>query len=335
MNFIDKTPTLSTFWRSVILLGRNTACYKFALAQALLESGANRTSISTDDLAMAFAQKIAEHLNKCPKQSTGGSNSFLDACKNYNSSKIDSDKLVSTTKKLGFRYVFDAFHNVSHAEVPTFFRKNNNHIVLTDNFHHLLSDYQSSNLAYEVESRWRLWETAISLDMSPNLIEISLDGEGQFLVIKDEIRKIDITSSKDALNGYQKGKCFYCRTDIKIQSGFEDSCEVDHYFPHMLSKYHFTGLNQVWNLVLSCKNCNRGEGGKFERIPDVSFLNLLNKRNNFYVESHHPLRETILNQTGVSEPERRWFLQKKFNDALDVMPTKQKWMPIFQHGDTF
>ena len=40
-NFVDKNPSLSTYWRSVILLGRNTASYKFALAKSLLENGSS------------------------------------------------------------------------------------------------------------------------------------------------------------------------------------------------------------------------------------------------------------------------------------------------------
>ena len=317
MKFIDKSPSLSTFWRSVILLGRNTASYKFALAKALLEKGSERASISTDELAEVFALNISSHLKTNPKQSTSKKNTFLNACRSFNSSKIGLDELVSVTKKHGFRYVFDAFHNVAHAEIPIFFEKNDNEIVLTDNFHDLLSDNQSSNLLFETESRWRLWETAISLNISPDLIEINFDSDGEFLFIKDKIRRIDITSSRDALNGYQKGKCFYCNRAILIESGFENSCDVDHFFPHMLFKYNFSGLNQVWNLVLSCKNCNRGEGGKFERIPDIYYLNLLNKRNNFYIESHHPLRETIINQTGKSEDDRITFLQKYFDLALE------------------
>ena len=120
-----------------------------------------------------------------------------------------------------------------------------------------------------------------------------------------------------------------------IESGFENSCDVDHFFPHMLFKYNFSGLNQVWNLVLSCKNCNRGEGGKFERIPDIYYLNLLNKRNNFYIESHHPLRETIINQTGKSEEDRIRFLQKYFDLALEKIPSQHKWKPPSQYGETF
>ena len=42
----------------------------------------------------------------------------------------------------------------------------------------------------------------------------------------------------------------------------------------------FLNINQVWNLVLSCKECNRGSLGKFDKIPEVSFVEDLNKRNN-------------------------------------------------------
>ena len=70
MKFIDKSPSLSTFWRSVILLGRNTASYKFALAKALLDKGSERAFIPIDEVAEIFAKNISSHLKTNPKQST-------------------------------------------------------------------------------------------------------------------------------------------------------------------------------------------------------------------------------------------------------------------------
>ena len=32
MNFVDVEPTLENYWRAIILFGKNTASYKFALA---------------------------------------------------------------------------------------------------------------------------------------------------------------------------------------------------------------------------------------------------------------------------------------------------------------
>ena len=57
------------------------------------------------------------------------------------------------------------------------------------------------------------------------------------------------------------------------------------------------------------------------------------KRNNYYVESHHPLRETILKQTGINNIERHRFLQDFFNVAVDIIPSKMKWRPPEILGD--
>ena len=55
VNFIDEDPTAETCWRSIILLGKNTASYKFALGKALLEINLSKTIIELDELALPFA----------------------------------------------------------------------------------------------------------------------------------------------------------------------------------------------------------------------------------------------------------------------------------------
>ena len=62
MNFIDHNPSLETYWRSIILLGRNVASYKFSLAKTLLEIPKNKTEITLEDLALPFALNICDHL---------------------------------------------------------------------------------------------------------------------------------------------------------------------------------------------------------------------------------------------------------------------------------
>ena len=78
----------------------------------------------------------------------------------------------------------------------------------------------------------------------------------------------------------------------------------------MLPKINLDG---VWNLVLACKNCNRGVAGKFEQIPTLTLLERLHARNNFFIDSHHPLRETLMAQTGKKEKDRISFLQSVYN----------------------
>ena len=75
-------------------------------------------------------------------------------------------------------------------------------------------------------------------------------------------------------------------------------------------------LDGVWNLVLACRRCNRGAGGKSARVPKQPLLERLSRRNEFLIESHHPLRETLREQTGQTELERRDFLAVVYRDAL-------------------
>ena len=337
--FIDNKASVETCWRSIVLLGRNTASYKFALAKSLLETPTESSLVRLEDLALPFAKNIAEHIKVNDKQAVGNSSKFLDACRQFNVEEIGESELHQQTMRLGFRNVLDAFHNVGNGEVPRFFedaRKDQGGIILSDQFYQLINSEQKTNLDFEVESRWKLWETAISLNISANLLTINPDETAATLFVVDEKkRRQNVTSSRDALNGYQKGKCFYCQKNILIERKHENSCDVDHFFPDMLKHYGLNNLNQVWNLVLTCVSCNRGEGGKFQRIPDISFLYLLNKRNNFYVESHHPLRETIINQTGRTNEDRKHFLQKMFNSATDFLPSENRWKPLEQVSETF
>ena len=329
--FVDKKPSLETFWRSIILLGRNTASYKFSLAKTLLELPTEDNFVELDDLALPFSKHITDHLKTNDKQATGSSNTYLDACRKFNRDEIALDELLQITKRQGFRYVLDAFHNVAKSETPKFFEESSGRkkgLTLTDNFYELIKGKQYLNLNFEVDSRWSLWETAISLNINPKLIEIHLDESGDKLfVFDDKVRRVDVTSSREALSGYQKGSCFYCRQGIRIEQGLNDSCDVDHFFPHILTQFSIFNLNQVWNLVLSCQECNRGKGGKFERIAHISFLEKLNTRNNYYIKSHHPLRETIINQTGRRESDRHRFLQNKYDESSTFLPSKERWRP--------
>ncbi|WP_252512876.1 hypothetical protein [Acinetobacter brisouii] len=46
------------------------------------------------------------------------------------------------------------------------------------------------------------------------------------------------------------------------------------------------------------------------------------------ITSHHPLRETLIAQTGFTEPARRGFLQDAYNCATVIMGGGKKWEPI-------
>lgn len=274
--FEDEYPSLENYWRAIILFGRNVASYKFALAKSLLElAKSGKSSVSFEELAEPFSRHIVAHLAIVDKQSTAPSSKFLDTCRRFQAGSIDHDELILATAKLGFANVIDAYHVVNEDSIPVqFFSRmsNNRGISITDNMFQLILSSQIESLPDEVESRWRLVETAWELNVSRNLVSISHDSDLSVLyAFGPGVRRVDVTSSRAALNGYQKGKCFYCFAPLSLLSG-EQAVDVDHFFPHVLKAMDMPGVDGVWNLVLACPACNRGPGGKFAQVPRITYL---------------------------------------------------------------
>lgn len=339
--FAEFHPTLENRWRSVILFGRNVASYKFAMGQSLLElATAGKEIIQLDELAKPFSKHLCKHLALCDKQTTSQSSRFLDICRKFNTGELREEELFDSTAKLGFNNVIDAFHIVHQGEVGVRFFTDERAgrekgIRLTQDLFRLAEDFQYQNLPAEIEARWRLVETAWELRLPRSVLTVDYDVETeQILVDRRRFARRAITGARGALNGYQKGKCFYCFADITVEESSPTLADVDHFFPHILKPHGFeSSIDEIWNLVLACQSCNRGESGKFARLPEIVMLERLHTRNNFYIESHHPLRETLIQQTGDSEPLRRQFLQDAYNSSKVLLG--ENWRPLFEHEPAF
>ena len=339
--FYEVEPSLINYWRGVILFGLNTASYKFALGKSLLEfASAEKEFIHMPELADRFSHHIAEHIKQSPKQSTRkGTVKFFDICEKFNSGEISKEALVEFTTKNAFNDVIKRFHVINGKEIPKQFyvdeRKGSDGggIRLTDHIHELTSSLHSASLSHEVEARWNLVETAWKLNISKQLIAVNHDLDTEELYIIDNNQRIDVTSSRDSLNGYQKGKCFYCFCDISIVKGSPDIAHVDHFFPHVLKNYDSNlNIDGVWNLVLSCSKCN-GASEKGAKVPSLNLLERLNDRNEYLISSNHPLKETIIKQTGNRAKDRKDFLQNIFNFASEKLI--HKWQPEAVGDPTF
>ena len=165
-------------------------------------------------------------------------------------------------------------------------------------------------------------ETAWELGLNRSLI--AYDESSSDLFVDRGQRRTNVTSCRHALNGYQKGHCFYCFAPIAVD-GPEDMADVDHFLPWSLRAHLSGNVDGVWNLVLACRPCNRGSQGKFDLIPTLPLLERLHARNEFLITSHHPLRETLMLQTGLTERERIGFLQANYADA--VTRRLARWEP--------
>ena len=343
-DFLRHTPELASYWRAIILFGRNSASYKFALAKALFDLAEEGKTVATlSEVAIPYSRHLRDHLQREDRQGIAPSSTFLDACRAFNNDEIGKQELVDRTVQLGFNNVLDAFHVVGGDKVkPRFFEEvGGKKIMLTDNLFELQERAQPESLRQEVEARWRLVETAWGLDIKPRLLEVHRDADSnQLYVHRSDRRRTNITSSRDALNGYQKGRCFYCFREITVGDeqnegvSLAPQAEVDHFFPKALAS-HLDGANLdgVWNLVLSCPQCNRGTGGKMDRIPEPKYLSRLERRNNYLIESHHPLKETLKRQTGNTEKQRQDFLTDIDRTAINY--AIHRWEPEEEYGDGF
>lgn len=175
--FTSISPTLEDYWRSIILFGRNSATYKFALAKSLLDlAPSGKNFLTWEELAVPFSQHIIDHLKQCDKQGSSQSSQFLQACRSFNVGNLNPQELIDITVKQGFQNVIDAFHVVGVGDIPERFfhgqRRGSRGIDISDNLFQLLERYQSQNLPHEVEARWRLVETAWQLDLSTHLVEV-------------------------------------------------------------------------------------------------------------------------------------------------------------------
>ena len=331
--------TLEDYWRAIILLGKNVTSYKFALAKSLLELAPKGKSIITlEELAEPFSRYICEHLSSAESkglplsesqgQPTPNSYKAIEICKDFHSGNIDRDELIQKIKKEGFKVVLDKFHNVNSQEIAKrFYEKRRGGITLTDELFQLIERYQYKNLPGEVDSRWQSNEIAWGLGISRNLISTNYDPDKKLFFVEDDReqeRRIDVTSSRGALNAYQKGKCFYCMRNISILSGSDNLAEVDHFFAHSLTNRGLLigKVNELWNLVLACQTCN---SSKSDNLPHSKYLNKLIYRNEYLTTSpvryktihnrYHLLRTSLMEQIGKNESSRRNFQESVYVEA--------------------
>jgi 5-methylcytosine-specific restriction endonuclease McrA len=232
--------------------------------------------VRLEDLAVPFATHICEHLARVDRQGTFRHSKFLDACRYFNAGRISADELRTATTLLGFVNVIDAFHVVGDGDTPTRFfideRSTTGGIRLTDDLLSMANEPGVADLIAEAESRWRLVEEAWDARADGQQVIVLYDAPRELLVPALTGRRRSITEVRPALNGYQKGHCFYCFRPISNRRRIGELPDVDHVLPHSLMARGFpVDLDGPWNLVLACQTCNRGPAGKFATLPHSKY----------------------------------------------------------------
>ena len=230
--------------------------------------------------------------------------------------------------RLGFANVIDAFH-ISRGGQPTetrFFideRAGRQGITLTDHLLELANGQQAAVLPREVDARWNLVQMSWGLRLGTRLVsfEMAPDEDAVDLYAPARLRRGPITGVRDALSGYQDGRCAYCQSPFTNIG--TSRVAVDHVPPVRahVSRMEDGDLHQVWNLVLACYACN---SAKRDRPPAADWMPWLERRGEHLIASHHPLRETLIGQLGQDRDSRHQTLVRRHTAATDMIPP---WTP--------
>jgi len=194
----------------------------------------------------------------------------------------------------------------------------NRGIVLTDTTLELASRLQA-DLDSETAARHQLVETAWSTGVGVGLI--SFESKTETLFMGEQAQRRPVTGVIPALNGYQDGRCAYC--DVHMRRGVMPP-QVEHVLPFVLKArgWHSYDVDQLWNLVLACRDCNAAKSG---RAPHADWMPWLVTRNEDLIASRHPLRDTLIKQTGTTYSEREQFLLGAYREATTKLPSV--WTP--------
>jgi 5-methylcytosine-specific restriction endonuclease McrA len=319
--------------RSILVFGKNSATYKFALAKTLFEM-TPRSEASYSEIGEKFLRHLVEHHKICPNQHTRGATKLSQAIERFLIEEMTWSELFSVAEQSIYNNVFDAFHVIGGGSLEGKYAlfehdKSRKKIVLTGNLNALQSeDRLKSDLLSESEARWRVVEEAWRGNISPMML---LDEREKLFFTTVGDYRINLRSAVSTLMPYQFGKCFYCNCilDESLSSHEDQFPDVDHVLPISLLVREFPmnvlNPNGVWNLVLACKRCNRGHKGKGGSVPNIMHYEHLLDRNVYFTREHkHAMRYSILTSLSVSnhiEVKRR---MQEIYKPFNFFP---KWTP--------
>jgi 5-methylcytosine-specific restriction endonuclease McrA len=282
------------YWKAITLFGLNAATYKPALASCLLRAAkAGKSDFSWGDLSNDFFSIYAERLKskQMPQQSTVGRQTKLERIvKQVEVGNLNKSSAIDFVAKEGFVDVVPRFHTIGNdarLAVNRFYEADFGKKIKIKDALFKIVDTNFSELFEEAEARWSLLEGAFLINHSN--YNFALSNSIREVYLKDGYSRKPLTHLKDFLSGYQANVCFYCATPM-----FE--VDVDHVLPRQVLQH-----DQVWNLVLAHRECNRI---KNDAVVSPHFIEKLVRRNENIMGSNHPWRAKIQTDIG-STPNRR------------------------------
>lgn len=294
------------YWRVIILYGNNVATYKMALAMCLIEfAQQDKTTVSMRELAQSFFNQYLKRLdNGKPQLTNPARKTILErVVESYKLNQVTEESAIEKVAREGFSDVVPRFHNVNGGAIPLkFYEATSEGLFLTDDLLTLFSKPLLSPLIPEVGSRWDLLEAAFEMKLP---IDVLCTDE-ETIYRSNGRERINITSTRPVLSGYQNGFCFYCGESLE-----GELVHVDHFIPRT-----FINHDEIWNLVIAHSHCNLE---KLARLPHEDFKQKLYERNEYYISSNHPIKRQLISQMGLAPATRRRFLDSKYEEARKML----------------
>lgn len=293
-------------WRGIILLGLNTATYKLALANCLMQYATQgKTTVPLDELAKDFFDIYLARLeNGKPQLILPNRMTVMEkVVEQFRLGKLDRAQAIFSVEKEAFQDVIPRFHTVDNKPVPArFYEQTTSGLIITDAAFAVLSGNDQPILQQDITSRWDLLEAAFEVRRS----NIQLQNDIRRFYLLRGYERTYITRLRPVLNGYQQGFCFYCSEPMA-----DSQVAVDHVIPRQVV-FH----DEVWNLVLAHGFCNQQ---KSDFLPSMSHIEQLIYRNEFFIKSNHPLKDKIIQMLGNNPPERLQRVLEIYNHAKVVV----------------
>ena len=298
------------YWKGIILFGLNAATYKMGLARTLLHfSKQGMQRVEWGELADVYLEQYTQRLvnNALPQQSNPYRLTVMERIiQELNLGKISRSDAVNKVAEKGFIDV-----------VPRFQRIGTDSKIVAGHFYDIkfgqYLDLKDSILGFEgkiiedldneILARWSLLEGAFSI----NQTQFELANDVREIYLQDGYERKTLTSNIPFLSGYQGNTCFYCG-EILV-----DNIHVDHVLPRQIVCH-----DDIWNLVLSHKDCNLL---KSDKLVGEHFIHKLIARNENIMGSNHPWKKKILTALGSTAKKRSSSLSAHYDNVKTVLGT--------------
>jgi hypothetical protein len=282
-----------------------------ALAQCLISyASKNSEKLTLDELAEDFFEIYIERTRGGkPQNAQLGKKTYveqeIDSVIHAGKSKQKAIDIVRTQSLQNM--VLRKFHNLNNREIPQRFytiSSDNRYLILDNTLFKLFfedddngNNNQSQFMRNEIDARWDLLEHAF--ENIHNVESLDVDQYLEHVIRKE--RRTNLTKLVHLLEGYQRGRCFYCNEPL------HEEIAVDHVIPYQALMH-----NQFWNLVLADTFCNEN---KSDNIAPLHYIENLIARNEFFISSAHPLKDTLLRELGYTQLQRRQRVMKEYSYA--------------------